>query len=78
VTDHTANTTGPDAGPPPEVPDFELVRPIGRGGFGQVWLATNRTTGHLRAVKVIPLRPSGTADPAPSTTWAKPPITSST
>jgi serine/threonine protein kinase len=46
------------------VPDFELVRPIGEGGFGRVWLATNQTTGHLRAVKVIPLRRSGSADPA--------------
>ena len=39
----------------PEVPDFDLIRPVGSGGFGQVWLATNRTTGRLRAVKVIPL-----------------------
>jgi len=45
--------------PAPRVPDFELIRPIGQGGFGQVWLATNLTTGHLRAVKVIPLRKSG-------------------
>ncbi len=50
--------------PPPEIPDFDLIRPIGKGGFGRVWLATNRTTGHLRAVKVIALRRSGTTDPA--------------
>lgn len=50
--------------PVPDVPDFDMIRPIGRGGFGQVWLATNRTTGHLRAVKVISLRPTGRADPA--------------
>ena len=49
---------------PPEVPDFDLIRPIGSGGFGQVWLATNRTTGHLRAIKVIPLHQSGRANPA--------------
>ena len=48
----------------PEVPDFDLIRPIGSGGFGQVWLATNRTTGRLRAIKVIPLHPSGQSDPA--------------
>ena len=48
----------------PDVPDFDLIRPVGSGGFGQVWLATNRTTGHLRAVKLIPLRPSGGGDPA--------------
>ena len=41
-----------------------MLRPIGRGGFGEVWLATNRTTGHLRAVKVIPLARSGATDPA--------------
>jgi eukaryotic-like serine/threonine-protein kinase len=49
---------------PPDVPDFDLVRPIGSGGFGEVWLATNRTTGQLRAVKVIPLHAPGSADPA--------------
>jgi hypothetical protein len=49
---------------PPEVPDFDLLRPIGEGGFGQVWLARNRTTGHLRAVKLIALRRSGATDPA--------------
>ncbi|OHB68529.1 MAG: hypothetical protein A2V70_04210 [Planctomycetes bacterium RBG_13_63_9] len=49
---------------PPEVPDFDLLRLIGEGGFGQVWLATNRATGHLRAVKVIALHRSGMTDPA--------------
>jgi serine/threonine protein kinase len=51
-------------GPAPEVPDFELIRPIGEGGFGQVWLGRNRTTGRLRAVKLIPLRHEGRTDPA--------------
>lgn len=49
---------------PPEIPDFDLLRPIGQGGFGQVWLARNQTTGHLRAIKVIPLRRSGVVDAA--------------
>lgn len=44
--------------PIPSIPDYELIRPIGEGGFGRVWMATNRITGHLRAVKVIPLRDS--------------------
>jgi len=48
----------------PYVPDFDLIRLIGQGGFGQVWLATNRTTGRLRAVKVIPLNRPDAADPA--------------
>lgn len=49
---------------PPEIPDFDLLRPIGRGGFGEVWLARNRTTAHLRAIKIVALRPSGSADAA--------------
>ena len=49
---------------PPVLPDFDLIRCVGQGGFGQVWLATNRATGHLRAVKVISLERSGTTDPA--------------
>jgi len=48
----------------PEIPDFDLIRPIGQGGFGRVWLAANRTTGRLRAVKVIASRSTGTTDPA--------------
>jgi serine/threonine protein kinase len=46
------------------VPDFDLVRSVGRGGFGEVWLAVNRTTGQLRAVKVVPLRQAGETDAA--------------
>lgn len=50
--------------PPPEVPDFDLLRPIGEGGFGRVWIARNRTTGRLRAVKLIARTRIGAADPA--------------
>jgi len=46
----------------PAVPDFEMLRPIGHGGFGEVWLATNRATGRLCAVKLIPLEHVGSAD----------------
>jgi eukaryotic-like serine/threonine-protein kinase len=48
----------------PQVPDFDLVRPLGEGGFGQVWLAINRTTGQPRAVKIIPRARAGNGDPA--------------
>jgi eukaryotic-like serine/threonine-protein kinase len=48
----------------PQVPDYDLIRPIGEGGFGRVWLAANQTTRRLRAVKLIPLRRSGTTDAA--------------
>jgi hypothetical protein len=51
--------------PPPTVPDVDLVRRIGRGGFGEVWLGVNRATGGLKAVKIIPLARGGqTTDPA--------------
>ncbi len=34
------------------VPDFTLIRCIGRGSYGEVWLARN-VTGVLRAVKIV-------------------------
>lgn len=48
----------------PVIPDFELICEIGRGGFGQVWLAKNHATGLLRAIKLIPRSTIGAADPA--------------
>jgi len=48
----------------PDIPEFELLRCVGRGGFGEVWLGVNRATGGLRAVKLIPLRRRGSLDPA--------------
>jgi serine/threonine protein kinase len=56
--------TAPISPDPPEVPDFDLIRCIGEGAFGAVWLAANRTTGRLRAVKLIPLDKSGAGSPA--------------
>ena len=50
--------------PPSEIPDFEMVRLIGEGAFGQVWLARNLATGLLRAVKMIPTRRPCGGDPA--------------
>src|SRR5262245_15036493 len=37
---------------PPFIPDHTLLRPIGRGSYGEVWLARN-VMGALRAVKII-------------------------
>jgi WD40 repeat protein len=37
---------------PPSVPDHTLLRPIGRGAYGEVWLARN-VMGARRAVKII-------------------------
>jgi len=36
----------------PEIPDHEVMRVIGRGAYGEIWLARS-VTGALRAVKVI-------------------------
>lgn len=62
---HHSDNLGPNERQlPPEIPGFELVRLIGKGAFGQVWLARNLTTGSLRAVKSIPMQRSAGVDPA--------------
>src|SRR5262245_39645839 len=39
----------------PVIPDHTLLRPIGRGAYGEVWLARN-VMGVLRAVKIVERR----------------------
>ena len=39
--------------PPPAVPDYRLLRRIGGGAYGEVWLARSQATGVLRAVKIV-------------------------
>lgn len=63
MSDHPTDPWRDDTSSAP-IPDLDLLRRIGEGGFGQVWLARNRTTGRLRAVKLIALRRAGRADPA--------------
>src|SRR6266481_9574417 len=41
-----------DALPPFSIPDHQLIRCIGRGSYGEVWLARN-IMGVYRAVKII-------------------------
>ncbi|HRI14986.1 MAG TPA: serine/threonine-protein kinase [Verrucomicrobiota bacterium] len=41
-----------DAPPPPSIPDHQLLHSIGRGSYGEVWLARS-ATGSLRAVKIV-------------------------
>lgn len=36
----------------PQIPDHEVIRVIGRGSYGEIWLARS-LTGALRAVKVV-------------------------
>ncbi len=40
------------ATPPPSVPHHQVVRPIGRGSYGEIWLARS-LTGAWRAVKIV-------------------------
>lgn len=58
------NQSGDESAPAPQLPDLDLIRRIGSGGFGEVWLATNRQTGRLCAVKLIASRGSRATDPA--------------
>src|SRR4051812_1476293 len=55
----TATTTGGANPPPsgysalPDVPEYVLVRRIGAGAYGDVWLGRSVATGVLRAVKIV-------------------------
>src|SRR5215471_13168369 len=49
---------GPSAKTPsvlrvPTVPDYDLLRRIGGGAYGEVWLAQSQATGALRAAKIV-------------------------
>jgi serine/threonine protein kinase len=40
---------------PPEIAGYHLLRVVGRGAFGEVWLAQDRLLGLYRAIKVVRL-----------------------
>jgi serine/threonine protein kinase len=59
VNDNATNPGGParaampnSENPPPPIPDHQLLRRIGRGSYGEVWLAQS-ATGAYRAVKIV-------------------------
>jgi serine/threonine protein kinase len=39
--------------PAPVIDGYDLVRCIGCGSFGDVWLVRNRATGQFKAVKFV-------------------------
>lgn len=43
----------PAPGSVPVIPDFELIRPIGGGAYGEVWLARTSISGAYRAIKIV-------------------------
>ena|SRR5438876_10005265 len=49
---HSLTHSLSDSSTPPQVPDHELICRIGRGAYGEVWLARS-VVGTLRAVKVV-------------------------
>src|SRR5262245_2790995 len=42
--------------PPTEVPGYEPERFLGKGAFGEVWVATDRNTGRQVAIKFYAYR----------------------
>jgi serine/threonine protein kinase len=46
------DTASTQASKPPEIPGYELLVSVGRGSYGEVWLAKNML-GTFRAVKVV-------------------------
>src|SRR5207247_1291602 len=72
-SDSAARSTTPDAAytpvalpaeesAPPAIPNHQLVRRIGRGAYGEVWLARDEI-GTYHAVKIVYLRSFSSAAP---------------
>lgn len=52
----------PAAAASPNIPDHQLLRCIGRGSYGEVWIARS-VTGPYRAVKLVHRRSFGAQRP---------------
>ncbi len=52
----TAELSRADQHPPGAAPGFDLIRPIGEGAYGSVWLGKERKTGRFAAVKFFSRR----------------------
>lgn len=52
----TAELSRVDQRPPGLAPGFDLIRPVGTGAYGSVWLAKERKTGRFAAVKFFSRR----------------------
>src|SRR5262245_1482410 len=48
---HSAALSGPRSEPPAVVPGYDVVRCLGTGAYGSVWLASERNTGKQVAIK---------------------------
>ena len=46
------HSTPPSPLPLADIPDFRLIKPIGSGSYGEVWLARS-VTGAYRAIKIV-------------------------
>ena len=47
----------PDDDRPPEIPEYELLRRVGRGAYGEVWLAQHQILRTFHAIKTIRVVP---------------------
>jgi len=62
VTEMVELTSAPPSPPTISIPNHQIIRWIGRGGFGDVWLARHTGMNQERAVKIVDLRQRAGSD----------------